>query len=54
MPRLEPPLELETGRVRRIGAREAALGEAQLGRFGPYCFLKALALMHAAQLHRSD
>src|SRR5690349_11591107 len=43
---LEPALELQPSAVGGIGRREAAGHEAQLRRLRPYCFLKALALMH--------
>jgi hypothetical protein len=42
----EPSLEVEPGRVRRVGTREAAGDEAQPVRFRPYCVRKALPLMH--------
>ena len=48
MPGLQPALEVEPRRVRRIGAREPAGGEAEPRRLGPYCFLKAFAAMHAS------
>jgi ABC-2 type transport system ATP-binding protein len=43
----EPALEVDPRCVGRIGAGEAARDEAQLSRSRFYCFLKALALMHA-------
>ena len=48
MPGLEPALEVEPGRVRRIGAREAARGETQPLRLGSYCFLKAFVGSHGS------
>ena len=51
MPGFEPATEIAPRRVRRIGAREAARSEADPFRFRPYCFLKALAFMHAAPVH---
>ena len=49
VPRLEPAPEVEPGRVRRIGAREPAGHEAEPLGLGPYCFLKALAVIHVAR-----
>ena len=46
MARLEPAPEVEPRRVRRVGAREAAGGEAEPLGFGPYCFLKAFVGSH--------
>ena len=46
MPGFEPPLELQPGRIGGIGPREAARDEAQLARLAPYCFLKALVVIH--------
>jgi hypothetical protein len=48
---IEPALEFKPGTVSRIRAREAAGGKAEPFRFRPYCFLKALALMHAGPVH---
>ena len=50
---LEPVPQIEPGRVRRIGPRKAAGDEAQPRCFLPYCFLKALAVIHPFALHRS-
>ena len=53
VPGLEPALEVEPGGVGRIGARKAAGGETEPLGFRSYCFLKALAVIHAGALHRS-
>jgi len=52
VPGVEPALEVEPSFVSRVRARKAACDKAQLDGFRPYCFLKALALMHAGRLHR--
>ena len=49
-PRLEPAPEVGPGRIRRIGAREAAGDETQSLGLGPYCFFKALPVIHSAPI----
>ena len=50
VPGLQPALEVEPGRVGRVGARKAARRETQPLRFRSYCFLKALAGIHPAPI----
>jgi len=50
MPGFEPALELEPGGVGCIGRRKAAGGKAEPFGLRPYCFLKALAVIHLHQL----
>jgi hypothetical protein len=48
---IEPVPDFSAGSVRGIGTGEPARDEAKLRRLCSYCFLKALARMHAAALH---
>jgi hypothetical protein len=52
VPGLQPALEVDAGRVRGIGTGETAGDEVEPFGFRPYCFLKALASIHASALHR--
>src|SRR5438270_11161881 len=45
--RLEPALEVQPGRARGAGAREAAGDKPEPPRLRHYCFLKPFALIHA-------
>jgi ABC-2 type transport system ATP-binding protein len=51
VPGLEPAPEVQPGGIGGVRAREAASREAELRRFDPYCFLKALRLIHVGHLH---
>ena len=50
MPGFEPSPEIETGGVGGVRARYPASDKAEAFGFAPYCFLKALAFMHAMPL----
>jgi hypothetical protein len=50
VPGLEPAPEIETGGLSGFRSRYSAGDKAEPLGFAPYCFLKALAFMHAMPL----